>query len=74
MARKKRDVYGLNIHLLVTKDGQPLEGYLMPGSYSDVRGLKTLQCDLPAGSYVYADKASNDDEREDAWLAAVPLQ
>jgi hypothetical protein len=32
MASKKRYVYGLNVHLLVTKGGQPVECFLTPGS------------------------------------------
>jgi Transposase DDE domain len=74
MASKKRYCYGRKIHLLVTKDGQPVECYLMPGPYSDVRVLKTLQFDLPAGSQIYAEKAYNDYELEDALEEAVHMQ
>ena len=54
---KKRYFYGLKAPLLVTQDGRPIERYLTPGSYSDVRVLKTFQLDLPAGGHIYADKA-----------------
>jgi hypothetical protein len=74
MARKKRDVYGLKVHLLVTKDGQPVECFLTPGSSSDVRMLKTFRFDLPEGSQVYADKAYHDDAREDVLLEASHIQ
>jgi Transposase DDE domain len=37
MASKPRYFYGLNVHLLVTKDGQPVACFLAPGSDSDVR-------------------------------------
>ena len=74
IASKKRYFYGLKIHLLVTKDGQPIECYLTPGSYSDVRVLKTLRFDLPEGSQMYADKAYNDYELEDALEEAVHIQ
>ena len=37
LARKKRYVYGLKIHLLVTPQGHPVEWFLTPGSSSDVR-------------------------------------
>jgi hypothetical protein len=53
MASKKRYFYGLKVHLLVTKDGQPVECFLTPGSYSDVRMLKTFRFDVPEGSHVY---------------------
>jgi hypothetical protein len=74
IASKTRYFYGLKIHLLVTKDGQPIECYLMPGSYSDVRVLKTFQLDLPEGSHIYADKAYNDYDLEDALIEAVHIQ
>jgi Transposase DDE domain len=74
IASKPRYFYGLKIHLLVTKDGQPVECYLMPGSYSDVRVLKPFQFDLPEGSQIYADKAYNDYVLEDVLEESVHLQ
>jgi hypothetical protein len=74
MARKKRYVYGLKVHLLVTKDGQPVECFLTPGSYSDVRLLKTCRFDGPEGRHVDADKAYNDYVMEDVLLEASHLQ
>ena len=65
IARKKRDFYGLKVHLMVTKDGQPVECFLTPGSYSDVRALKTFAFDVPEGSHMYADQAYNAYEMED---------
>jgi hypothetical protein len=46
----------------------------MPGSYSDVRGLKTFQLDLPEGSQSYADKCYNDYGLEDVLEEAVHFQ
>jgi Transposase DDE domain len=74
IASKKRYVYGLKVHLLVTKDGQPVECFLTPGSYSDVRMLKTFRCDVPEGSHIYADKAYNDYAMEDVLLEASHIQ
>jgi hypothetical protein len=62
---KKRYVYGLKVHLLVTKEGQPVAFFLIHGSFGDVDALKHYIFDLPAGSIVYADRAYNDYERED---------
>ncbi len=70
MASKKCYCYGLNVHLLVTKDGQPVECFLTPGSYSDGRMLTTFRFDVPEGSHVYADKAYHDDAMEDVLLEA----
>jgi hypothetical protein len=74
LASKKRYFDGRKIHLRVTKDGQPSECDLTPGSYRDVRGLKTFQLDLPEGSHIYADKGYHDDALEEALLEAVEIQ
>jgi hypothetical protein len=66
IASKKRYFYGLKIHLLVTKEGQPVECCLTPGSYSDVRALKAFSFNVPEGSHIYADKAYHDYKMEDA--------
>ena len=59
----------LKTHLLATKDGTPIECDLTPGSYRDVRVLKTFQCDLPKGVIVFdTEKAYHDDELEDALM------
>jgi hypothetical protein len=73
IAGKKRYFYGLKLHLMVTKDGQPVECFLTPGSFSDVRALKTFQFDVPNGSDVYADKAYNDYELEDILVEAADI-
>jgi Transposase DDE domain len=74
IASKKRYFYGLKVHLLVTKDGQPVECLLTPGSYSDVRMLKAFRFDVPEGSHVYADKAYNDYALEDVLLEASQVR
>ena len=65
IASKKRYFYGVKIHLMITKDGQPIEMFLSPGSFGDVEALKYFSFDLPAQSIVYGDKAYNDYEIED---------
>jgi Transposase DDE domain len=35
-ASKKRYFYGLKIHLMITQDGQPVEGFLTPGGFGAV--------------------------------------
>jgi hypothetical protein len=74
IASKKRYFYGLKVHLLITKDGQPVECGLSPGSYSDVRMLKSFRFDVPEGSQIYADKAYNDYLMEDVLLEASHIQ
>ncbi len=64
-ASKKRYFYGLKIHLMVTKDGQPVACFLTPGGFGDVDALKYYAYELPDGAIMYADKAYNDYEIED---------
>jgi hypothetical protein len=65
-ASKKRWFYGLKVHLLVTAQGQPVEFFLTPGSYSDTRVLLLYLFDLPEGARIMGDKAYNDYGMEDA--------
>jgi hypothetical protein len=71
---KKRYFYGLKIHLLVTKAGQPVEFFLTHGGFGDVEALKYYTFDLPAGSIIYADRAYNDYEIEDLLKEAEHIQ
>jgi hypothetical protein len=68
---KKRYFFGLKIHLLVTKDGYPVEFFLTHGSFGDADALKYYTFDLPAGSITYADRAYNDYEIEDLHMKEV---
>ena len=65
IASKKRYCYGLKIHLMVTKAGQPVEFFLTHGGCGDVDALKYYTFDVPEESLIYADKAYNDYEIED---------
>jgi hypothetical protein len=73
IASKKRYFYGLKIHLMVTKDGQPVEFFLTYGSFGDVDALKHYTFDLPEGSLIYADKAYNNYEIEDLLQEAAQI-
>ena len=64
-ASKKRYFYGLKIHMMITEQGQPVEFFLSPGSYSDTSSLKAYQFDLPDGAIVTGDKAYTDYDIED---------
>jgi hypothetical protein len=43
--------------LLVTKDHQPVEFLLTPGSFSDTSALEQVAFDLPEGSWIFGDRA-----------------
>jgi len=65
IASKKQYYYGLKLHLMVTEHGQPVEFFLTPGAFADIRGLQYFDFDVPAGSKVVADRIYNDYEIED---------
>lgn len=73
-ASKKRYFYGIKIHLMVTETGAPVEFFITPGSFADVKGLKVFPFALPEGSVVYADKAYTDYDVEDLLLEAENIQ
>jgi hypothetical protein len=64
-AAKKLHYYGLKLHIIVSEEGIIHECILTPASYSDVRAFKMLEIDLPADSYLYADRAYNSKELEE---------
>jgi hypothetical protein len=77
-ASKKRYFYGLKVHLLITKAGQPVEFFLTPGSINDTPTLKQYWFDLPEGSTITGDKAYNDygveDLLQELGLQLTPLR
>jgi hypothetical protein len=58
---------------MVTHDGRPVECFLPPGSFSEVRALKTCQFAVPNGSHIDADQAYNDDDIEDVVVEAADI-
>ncbi len=77
-ASKKRYFYGLKIHLMVTRDGQPVEFFLTPGAFSDTTGLEYFDFDLPEGALVFGDKAYNyyviEDILRDCGIELLPIR
>jgi len=73
-ASKKRYFYGLQSPLMVPKDGQPGECFLTHGGFGAVDALKYYPYELPNGSMIYADQASNDYESEDLLNEREPIQ
>jgi Transposase DDE domain len=74
IASKKRYFYGVKVHLLVTAEGQPVEFFLTPGSFSDVACLKEFDLDLPTDSIIYADRGYTDYGFEDALRELAHLE
>jgi Transposase DDE domain len=57
---KRRYFYGLQVHLVVTGAGEPVEFSVAAGSEADVSVFKDLELDLPEGSTIFAEKAYTD--------------
>lgn len=64
-ASKKSYFWGIKVHMIVTSEGIPVEFIFTCGGESDVRSFRRLECDLPQGSKIYADKAYTDYLQED---------
>ena len=64
-ASKKRYFYGLKIHIMVTEQGQPVEFFLTPDSFSDTNAYALYDFDLPENAWVTGDKAYTDYDVED---------
>src|SRR2546426_11458846 len=54
-ASKKRNFYGLKIHLMVTQEGQRVDCFLTHGGFGDVDALNYYAYELPDGSILYAE-------------------
>lgn len=64
-ASKKQYFFGIKVHMIVDVNGVPIEFCFTPGSASDITGLKMLPCELPKGSFLFADRAYNSYSLED---------
>lgn len=64
IASKRRFFFGFRIQLVTTRDKQPVQFFILPGSYVDVTALQMMHLGLPAGSEVYGDSGYTDYEQE----------
>jgi hypothetical protein len=74
IASKKQYFFGIKVHMIVDGAGIPIEFCFMPGSASDISGLKHLPCELPAGSTLLGDKAYTDYQLEDDLLSMAKIR
>ena len=66
IANKKRFFYGIRVHMIITRNLEPVAFVFAPGSDSDISIFKNLPLEtMPPKSTIYADKAHNDYEEED---------
>lgn len=64
-ASKKLFYWGIKVHMIVSKEGIPIEFHFTPASEADVTALKNFEFDLPENSTLYGDKAYTHYEFED---------
>jgi hypothetical protein len=75
---KREYFYGFKIQVIATIQGCPVEFAIVPGSWSDCRGMKALPMNLPNGSRNISDSGYTDyvaedliKECENVWLDVV---
>ncbi len=50
-------VFGLKVHMITTKNREPVEFLFSPASMNDGKAFKSFELDLPEGSTLYGDRA-----------------
>lgn len=73
-ASKRQYFYGVKVHMITTKDGQPIEFIIAPGSIHDNKIFKEFNFDLEEGAYLYGDAAYNDYEFENLLAEAANIR
>jgi hypothetical protein len=56
-----------------TRDKQPVQFFILPGSYVDVTALQMMHLDLPVGSEVFGDAGYTDYEQEELYAACEQI-
>ena len=74
VASKKRYIYGLRVHLLISSTGKPVEIVLAPASVGDIRAFRSLPLDLPQDAEICADAAYTDYLFEDTLAEVTGVQ
>jgi hypothetical protein len=64
IASKRRFFFGFRVQLVTTRQKQPVQFFILPGSYVDVTALQMMHLALPANSEVFGDAAYTDYEQE----------
>lgn len=67
IASKRRFFFGFRVQLVTTPQKQPVQFFILPGSYVDVTALQMMHLDLPVGSEVFGDAGYTDYEQEDLY-------
>jgi len=67
IASKRRFFFGFRVQLITTLAKEPVQFFILPGSYVDVTALQLMHLDLPAGSEVFGDAGYTDYEQEELY-------
>ena len=67
IASKRRFFFGFRVQLVTTRQKQPVQFFILPGSYVDVTALQMMHLDLPVGSEVFGDAGYTDYEQEELY-------
>lgn len=67
IASKRRFFFGFRVQLVTTRAKQPVQFFILPGSYVDVTALQMMHLDLPVGSEVFGDAGYTDYEQEELY-------
>lgn len=73
-ASKRSWFYGLQVQVITTSDGLPVEFYIHAGAEADSTGLRAMAPDLPEGSLLYTDAGYTDYVGEDLFEVATGNQ
>ena len=73
-ASKRSWFYGLQVQVVATSDGVPVEFHIHAGAESEQTGRRGLTLDLPAGSVLYTDAGYTDYLAEDLFHEASGSQ
>ena len=60
----RRYFFGFRVQLITTLNKQPVQFFILPGSYGDVTALQMMRLELPRGSEVFGDAGYTDYEQE----------
>ena len=64
-ASKREYFYGFKVHLITNEAGNPVDMYVVKGSYHDSTALQSFSINLPTHSIIVADSGYTDYLEED---------
>ena len=74
IASKRRFFYGFRVQVVVNKQGQPVQFFILPGAYVDVTAFQMMHLNLPEGSELYADSGYTDYELEELYAECEKIE